>query len=99
MTIETEHPTFRGVICLHCKAAIPVPAIVGSVEAANDGTEPSQRKSQVFNIRCPQCHKEKPYRTREIVDFEGTSETAMTPQLPAPVRWYAQDGMARAAKA
>src|ERR1700687_6146887 len=100
MTIETERPTFRGVACLHCQAPIPVPAIVGSLQAAGgEGAESSQRKSQVFNIRCPQCHKEKPYRTREIVDFEGTSETAMTPQLPAPLRWYAQDGMARAAKA
>jgi hypothetical protein len=99
MTIEIQRPTFRGVICLHCKAAIPVPAIVANEQAAADETELSPRKSQVFNIRCPQCHKEKPYRTREIVDFEGTPETAMTPERPAPVRWYPQDGIARAAKA
>jgi hypothetical protein len=100
MTIEAKSPTFRGVVCLHCKAPIPVPAIVGSLQAsANDGTESSQRKSQVFNIRCPQCHKEKPYRTREIVDFEGTSEAAMAPEPPAPLRWFPQDGMTRAAKA
>lgn len=100
MTIETEHPTFRGVVCLHCKAPIPVPAIVGSLQASgNEATESSQRKSQVFNIRCPQCHKEKPYRTREIVEFEGTTETAMTPASPAPLHWYAQNGLTRAAKA
>jgi hypothetical protein len=100
MTIETERPTFRGVVCLHCKAPIPVPAIVGSVQAsANEGTESSQRKSQVFNLRCPSCHKEKPYRTREIVDFAGTPESVMIPERPTPVRWYPQDGIARAAKA
>ena len=100
MTIETERPTFRGVACLHCQAPIPVPAIVGSLQAAgSEGAESSQRKSQVFNIRCPQCHKEKPYRTREIVEFEGTPEKAMTPERLAPVRWYPQDGMTRAAKA
>lgn len=99
MTIETDRPTFRGVVCLHCKAPVPVPAIVRSLQAASDEPESSQRKSQVFNLRCPSCHKEKPYRTREIVDFDGTPETAMTPQLPAPVRWYPQDGMTRAAKA
>ncbi len=99
MTIETERPTFRGVVCLHCKASIPVPAIVGNLQAANDGTESSQRKSQVFNIRCPQCHKEKPYRTREIVDFEGTPEAIIAPERLSPVRWYPQDGMVRAAKA
>jgi hypothetical protein len=99
MTIETERLTFRGVKCLHCKAPIPVPAIVDSMQAVSSETEPSQRKSQVFNIRCPQCHKEKPYRTKEIVDFEGTPEAAMAPVRPAPVRWYPQDGIARAAKA
>ena len=100
MTIETERPTFRGVVCLHCKATIPVPAIVSSLQTAtSEGDESSQRKSQVFNIRCPQCHKEKPYRTREILDFEGTPETAMQPERPAPMRWYPQGGMTRAAKA
>jgi hypothetical protein len=99
MTIETERPTFRGVVCLHCKAPIPVPAIVGSLQGANEGIESSLRKSQVFNLRCPSCQKEKPYRTREIVEFEGTPETAMTPERVAPLRWYPQDGMTRAAKA
>ena len=100
MTLETERQTFRGVVCLHCKAPIPVPAIVSNLQASPDeeaGLSP--RKSQVFNLRCSSCHKEKPYRTREIVDFEGTPEGPGTPERPAPVRWYPQDGMARAAKA
>jgi hypothetical protein len=99
MTLETERPTFRGVACLHCKAPVPVPAIVGNAQAANDEPESFLRKSQVFNLRCPSCHKEKPYRTREIVDFEGTPEAAMAPERPAPLRWYPQEGMTRAAKA
>ncbi len=71
MTIETERPTFRGVVCLYCTAPIHVPAIVGSVDAsASEGEELSQRKSKVFNIRCPVCHKEKPYRTSEILEFQ-----------------------------
>ena len=74
-----------------------VPAIVGS-RNESDG-ESSQRNSQVFNIRCPHCYKEKPYRTREIVDFEGTPEMALSPYAPPPVRWYPQSGMVRAAKA
>lgn len=99
MTIETERPTFRGVVCLHCKAPVPVPAIVGNAQGSNDGIESSQRNSQVFNLRCPSCHKEKPYRTREIVDFQGTPETIIAPERQSPVRWYPQDGMVRAAKA
>jgi len=99
MTLETEHRTFRGVACLHCKAPIPVPAIVAGLQASSEGPEQSQKKSQVFNLRCPKCHKEKPYRTKEIVEFEGTPEAATAPDPPAPVRWIPQDGMTRAAKA
>lgn len=99
MTTETAPQTFRGVVCLHCKAAIPVPSIVGNAETSSEGNEASSRKSQVFNLRCPVCHKEKPYRTKEIVDFEGTPQTIPTPDVPAPMRWYGQDGMTRAAKA
>ena len=100
MTIDTERPTFRGVVCLHCKASIPVPAIVGSLQTSvGEGTEASSGRSQVFNLRCPSCHKEKPYRTREIVDFEGIPQTTMSPERAAPVNWYPQDGMTRAAKA
>jgi hypothetical protein len=100
MTTEIERPTFRGVVCLHCKAHIPVPAIVGSLQgSSSEDMELSQRNSQVFNLRCPSCHKEKPYRTREIVDFEGTPQTVVTLERPAPVSWYPQNGMTRAAKA
>jgi hypothetical protein len=100
MTIETEHQTFRGVVCLHCQAPIPVPAIVSSLqESSSDAAGAAPRKSQVFNIRCPHCHKEKPYRTREIVQFEGTPESTKAPERPSPVRWYPQDGLTRAAKA
>jgi hypothetical protein len=95
MMTSTERPIFRGVVCLHCKAPVPVPAIVD----ANEATEDSTRKSQVFNLRCPCCHKEKPYRTREIVDFEGTPETASFPPASSPVSWYPQGGFAKAAKA
>ena len=100
MTLQTERPTFRGVVCLHCKAPIPVPAIVDETQGdVNDVPGSSPRKSQVFNLRCPSCHKEKPYRTREIVDVEGTPETAIAPERPAPIRWYPQGEMTRAAKA
>lgn len=99
MTTTTERPTFRGVVCLHCKAPVPVPSIVDSVQSASDTAQSSQRKSQVFNVRCPSCHKEKPYRTREIVDFDGTPGTATFEERLTPMRWYPQDGFAKAAKA
>ena len=94
----TEHSTFRGVVCLHCKAPVPVPAIVESAQPGDNTADPGPRKSQVFNVRCPRCHKEKPYRTREIVDFDGIPETPEFPER-APLRWYPSSGFAKAAKA
>jgi hypothetical protein len=99
MTIEKEPTVFRGVVCLHCKTPIPVPAIVSHSQASSsEEAEVLQKKSQVFNVRCPYCLKEKPYRTREIVDFEGTPEELMFRDRPIPMRWFPQ-GITRAAKA
>jgi hypothetical protein len=100
MTIENDRPTFRGVACLHCQAPIPVPNIVRILQAADsDAVDLPSRKCQVFNLRCPVCHKEKPYRTREILDFEGTPESILLPAGPSPLRWYPQVGLTKTAKA
>jgi hypothetical protein len=100
MTIESDRPTFSGVACLHCQAPIPVPNIVRILQAADsEGLDSLPRKSRVFNLRCPACHKEKPYRTLEILDFEGTPEATMFPAGPSPLRWYPQNGLTKTAKA
>lgn len=100
MTTETEKQQFRGVVCLHCKAAIPVPAIVGHTKVApNEGGEVNQGNSQVFTLRCPVCHKEKPYWTREILDFEEIPGMDFSPVQPASVRPYPREGIGKAAKA
>ena len=98
MTLETERPTFRGVVCLHCKEPVPVPAIVESPKPIT-GVEAKTGRSQVFNVRCPACHKEKPYRTSEILEFEGSPHQVLRPMSSTSVRWHAQEGMARSAKA
>jgi hypothetical protein len=97
---ETERQQFRGVVCLHCNAPIPVPAVVGHTGGTlRDGVEFSQGNSQVFNVRCPVCHKEKPYWTQEIVTFEGIPKTAALPVQPGSVRSFRQGEMGKAAKA
>jgi hypothetical protein len=100
MTLDTERQSFRGVVCLHCKAPIPVPAIVRNIqETLLKEAGASRENSSVFNVRCPSCHKEKPYRIREIVDFEGAPQP-MTPfAQPNSVRPFQLGGATRAAKA
>jgi hypothetical protein len=100
MTLETERQSFRGVVCLHCKAPIPVPGIVRGFQEAllTEGGASSDRPT-VFNVRCPVCYKEKPYRTREIVNFETTSEPMAPFAHPAAARSITPGRMTRTAKA
>jgi hypothetical protein len=100
MTQEKELQQFLGVACLHCGTPIPVPAIVGTIEAAlRAGGESSPGNSAVFNLRCPVCRKEKPYRTREIVNFEGTPQAVNPLAQTRSVRLRQQNGMVKTAKA
>jgi hypothetical protein len=100
MILNQERQSFRGVVCLHCKAAVPVPAIVQDFQTAFlQETETSHGRSAVFNLRCPVCHKEKPYRTREIVDFEGAPEPMAPFAEPAAIRSFSFGRMTRTAKA
>jgi hypothetical protein len=98
MTVESERPTFRGVLCLHCQEPIPVPAIVRKLQADTEQSEVGRAKSQVFNLRCPSCHKEKPYRLSEIMEFEGSVEPGVVPGRSTPLRWAPQQNLVRAAK-
>jgi len=100
MTLEMERQSFLGVVCLHCKAPIPVPAIVQDLQMAPiQEAGVSIGKSAVFNLRCPCCHKEKPYRTREIVNFEGTPGPVTPFAQPGTMRSFSTGGIARIAKA
>ena len=100
MTLDTERQFFRGVVCLHCKAAIPVPAIVQNFQLAPaQDANASQGKSAVFNLRCSTCHKEKPYRTSEIINFEGIPAPVAPFAQPASMRSFPLGGIVRTAKA
>ena len=97
---ETQHQQFRGVVCLHCKAPIPVPAVVGRTGVdLREGEEALQGNSQVFAVRCPVCLKEKPYWTKEIVTFEGIPEFTVSFAYPVSVHAFGQGEIAKVVKA
>ncbi len=81
MTLEMEHQTFCGVVCLNCKAPILVPAIVWENSLVPQEVNLERERASVFNVRCASCHKERPYKTSEIVTFDG---------LPLPIAPFAQ---------
>ena len=100
MTVKTERPSFRGVACLHCQAPIPIPAIVHDNQVALlQEAGASRQNSPVFNVRCPACHKEKPYRTSEIVSFDGFPQQVSPFAEPALIRTLSMSLNSRAAKA
>jgi hypothetical protein len=68
MTHDTKQ-SYRGVLCICCTQPIPVPAFV--VIAKPESNEEQQRV-RVFSVRCRVCEKERPYRSTDIVEFEGT---------------------------
>jgi hypothetical protein len=100
MAPNTERQSFRGVVCLHCKTAIPVPTIVRDIHTAlQKEVGAFGKNSSVFNLRCPLCHKEKPYRIGEIVDFEGLPEPVSPFAQPTSVGRFPQGGITNSAKA
>jgi hypothetical protein len=96
--IEVEK--YRGVLCRSCKQAIPLPAVVTSLEAERNNIEEgseNQLGALVFTLRCRACDKEQPYRSSEIVDFEGTPRPRLSRSHAA--RALRLSNLARAANA
>lgn len=61
--------SYRGVLCMSCRQPIPVPAILVNLDRTG---ETKERQERVFSLRCRCCNREKPYRTSEIAEFDGT---------------------------
>lgn len=71
MTQDVTKESYRGVLCLSCRQPIPLPPIVVRMEALPQGQHSEQRE-RVFSLRCRACDREKPYRSRDILEFDGT---------------------------
>jgi hypothetical protein len=81
MTQDVIAPSYRGVRCLSCRQPIPLPGIVLDIESSlMDHGSDLPHRDRVFSLRCRACEREKPYRTSDIIDFEG----APTPRLFRP---------------
>jgi hypothetical protein len=66
--------SYRGVRCMSCRQPIPLPAILIEINSRlRDlrGGSVDEHAARVFSLRCRVCEREKPYRTSDIVEFEG----------------------------
>ena len=70
MIQETKAQSYRGVLCRHCRQAIPLPAIVIRLE--NAGENDWEKPARAFHLRCRACENEHMYTSTDIADFEGT---------------------------
>lgn len=76
MTVDVPKQSYRAVLCMSCRQPIPVPAILITLEAvpksAVDAENQPGQVERVFSLRCRSCGREKPYRSAEIIELEGT---------------------------
>jgi hypothetical protein len=81
MKQDLAKQSYRGVRCLSCRQPIPLPGIVASMEASHGSQESDlghEHYDRVFSLRCRACEREKPYRSSDIIDFEGTPTSRLT---------------------
>jgi hypothetical protein len=100
MTEDVPRQFYRGVQCMSCRQPIPLPAIVIALVVLpqrgedGSGTAPTER---AFTLRCRACNREKPYRSVDIVEFEGAPRARVS-YLRGPQRIRHQHGgLSRAA--
>ena len=74
MSQDVAKQSYRAVLCMSCRQPIPVPAIVITLGVVPQGNEacPPVSKELVFTLRCRACGRERPYRSSDIVELEGT---------------------------
>jgi len=74
MVAEITKQSYRGVLCMSCRQPIPLPEIVIRMEVHSEvkaSEAASDQHDHVFSLRCRACSREKPYRSSDIVEFEG----------------------------
>lgn len=75
MVQDVPKQSYRGVLCMACRQPIPLPAILitpGALSQGSEASQPPEHTERVFSLRCRACSREKPYRSSDIMEFEGT---------------------------
>ena len=94
--VQASQERYRGVLCLHCRQPIPLPAAIVRRQAerknnvSGEGVDVGPR---AFALRCRACHGEGLYAESRFIECEGS------PRLRATLRNRAVQVHAAAAKA
>lgn len=98
--IQEAKQTYRGVLCVHCRLPIPVPAKVARQEskAANDESSKGEDLGpRVFTLRCRVCEGEGMYAEAKFLDVEGTPRARIAPNKKGPQPLKQSEKFTRAA--
>jgi hypothetical protein len=71
MNQHAVQQSYRGVRCMSCRQPIPLPSFLIDTDSRIRSKQADELSTRVFSLRCRACEREKPYRTSDIVDFEG----------------------------
>jgi hypothetical protein len=80
---------YPGVLCLHCRQVIPLPASVARLKAepADSQQTSGDPRPTVFTLRFGGCQKEAPYHLTETIEFDGVPARRGDRGRPRPVPW------------
>ena len=76
--IQEAKQNYRGVLCLHCRQPIPLPAAVTRREAerkVEQVVSVLDLGPRVLTLRCKACQGEALYAEGKFIDCEGTPRT------------------------
>jgi cytochrome c5 len=98
--IQEAKQQYRGVLCVHCRQPIPLPATVS--RQASEAAEPESGNaeamgSRVFTLRCRVCHEEGLYSERKIIECEGAPRTRISRSKSGPQLLKSTEKFTRAA--
>ena len=98
--VQEERKHYRGVLCLHCRQPIPIPASVarkGEQSGNHRPGVPGDLGPRAFSLRCRACHGEALYAESKFVDCEGSPRVRNTSaRKPTLVRQHTEN-LSRAA--
>jgi hypothetical protein len=80
---------YPGVLCLHCRQVIPLPASVARLkdESSESRETLGQPNLTVFTLRCGGCQKEAPYHLTETIEFDGVPVPSGAHARPRSMAW------------
>lgn len=98
--IQEAKQYYRGVLCLHCRQPIPLPAGVKRRDAEGKEAQAvlgDDFGPRVFTLRCRACQGEGLYTESKFIDCEGTPRMRHTQPRKASPMSSRPGGLSRAA--